>query len=67
MVLDQGKIRDLDQAALASNKSHLVLGSLYVQAGLLDDAEHEFRALIRENPDSTLAKKMLKQVRSLRP
>ena len=67
MILDQSKIKDLDQAAQASNKSHLVVGSLYVQAGLLDDAEREFRALIRENPDSPLAKKILKQVRSLRP
>lgn len=67
MVADQSKIKDLDQAAQASNKSHLVLGTLYVQAGLLDDAEREFRALIRENPDSPLAKKMLKQVRALRP
>jgi len=62
MVLDSGQDQDLDQAAQASNKSHLVLGSLYVPGGLLDDAAARVQGFDSREPESPLAKKMLKQV-----
>jgi hypothetical protein len=41
-----------------------VLGVLYAQAGLLDDAEREFSALLRANPKSEVARKLLSNVRA---
>jgi anti-sigma factor RsiW len=43
--------------------SHLLLGQLYAQAGLLDEAEREFRALQKANPTAALPKKLLAEVR----
>lgn len=46
--------------------SHLTLGVLYAQAGLLDDAERELQLLLRANPQSALAQKLLRGVRAKR-
>ena len=45
---------------------HLLLGSLYSQAGALDNAEVEFTELYRKNPQSIAARKLLSQVKILR-
>jgi len=65
-VLDAASVSELQQARRAYGSSHLVLGLLYARAGLLDEAEKEFRALQKANPDSALARRLLGQVRSLR-
>ena len=44
--------------------SHLVLGILYARAGLLEDAEREFRRLADANPRSQVARRLLRRVRS---
>lgn len=46
--------------------SHLTLGVLYARAGLLTEAEGEFRALLNDNPQSNVAKKLLSTVQSWR-
>jgi hypothetical protein len=46
--------------------SHLVLGILYAQSGLIDNAEQEFESLIRVNPKSNIAQKLLASLRSYR-
>jgi hypothetical protein len=56
----------LAEAKNASAGSHLTIGLLYAQAGLLDDAERELQALLRANPQSTLAQKLLRSVRAKR-
>ena len=66
-VLAQSKAEELNRAKKAYRNSHLILGSLYERAGLLDDAESEFRALVSANPRSTVARKLLQNVKSLRP
>lgn len=65
-VLDQGKANEIAQARRAYASSHLTLGLLYADAGLLREAEQEFRLLQRANPESEIARKMLAQVQSLR-
>lgn len=65
-ILDQRKANELVQAQKAYASSHLTLGLLYAQAGLLDEAEQEFRALQRANPDSALVRRLLSQVQKLR-
>src|SRR5262249_9918135 len=66
MVLNQAKANELANAQNSSAGSHLTLGILYGQAGLLDDAERELQSLLRANPQSTLAEKLLRRVRAMR-
>jgi hypothetical protein len=65
-ILDQSKANELARARRAYSSSHLTLGLLYADAGLLRGAEHEFRLLLRANPNSPLARTLLRQVQSLR-
>jgi len=62
-VIDQGKANELAKAKRAYSSSHLTLGLLYADAGLLREAEHEFRLLQKANPQSEIVKKLLRQVR----
>ena len=62
MVLNQTKAGELAHAKNASGNSHLTLGILYAQSGLLDDAEREFQTLLRANPKSKLVHKLLRIV-----
>ena len=65
-ILDQSKANELARAKRAHPSSHLTLGLLYAEAGLLKEAEQEFRLLLRANPNSTVARNLLRQVQSLR-
>ena len=65
-ILDQAKANELANARKAHASSHLTLGLLYADAGLLREAEQEFRLLQTANPNSDLARNLLRQVQSLR-
>jgi hypothetical protein len=65
-VLESSKAEALSRAKSSYPHSHLILGSLYKQAGLLDAADREFRELLAANPKSAIAQKLLEGVRSLR-
>ncbi|MCA1579296.1 MAG: hypothetical protein LC794_18260 [Acidobacteria bacterium] len=65
-VLDQAKANEITKARRAHSSSHLPLGLLYADAGLLREAEQEFRLLQRANPNSDLARNLLRQIQSLR-
>ena len=65
-VLDRAKADEIARAKRAYPSSHLTLGLLYAQAGLLKEAEQELRLLQRANPDSELARSLLRQVQALR-
>ena len=60
-VLEQTKYDELNRAKRAYD-SHLVFGTLYAQAGLFDEAEREFKALVAANPKSKLARRLLRSV-----
>lgn len=62
-VLDSQTATDLEKARTLTD-SHLVLGILYAQQGLRLDAERELEALARQNPQSSVAAKLLSDVRS---
>ncbi len=64
-VLELAKEQALEQAAKTYAGSHLTLGLLYAQDGALDDAEQEFTALLRANPDSPVVKALLDRLRAL--
>lgn len=65
-ILDRAKADELAKARGAYPSSHLTLGLLYARAGLLKEAEQEFRLLQRANPGSELARRLLRQVQALR-
>jgi len=51
-------------AARTQGGSHLVLGILYAEAGMLPEAEREFQALLQKNPNSSAVRSLLKKVQS---
>ena len=65
-VLDQAKANEIARAKRAYGSSHLMLGLLYAEAGLLREAEVELRLLRRANPDSEIAQKLLRKVQAMR-
>ena len=56
----------IDRARRSASNSHLVMGIVFAEAGLLDEAEREFRALSSQNPRSPIARALLAKVRSSR-
>jgi anti-sigma factor RsiW len=58
-LLGKDKIERLTSLKRRYPKSHLALAIAYTQEGLLDDAETELRALLKRNPKSEVAKKLL--------
>jgi hypothetical protein len=65
-IIDQSRANEIANARRAYASSHLTLGLLYADAGLLREAEQEFRLLQRANPNSDLVRSLLRQVQSLR-
>ena len=62
-VIEQSKANELAKAKRDFGSSHLTLGLLYADAGLLREAEHEFRLLQKANPQSEIVRKLLRQLR----
>ncbi|MGH9945390.1 MAG: tetratricopeptide repeat protein [Pyrinomonadaceae bacterium] len=65
-ILDGAKANELAKAKRAYPSSHLTLGLLYAEAGLLKEAEQELRLLQKANPDSEIARRLLRQVQAFR-
>jgi hypothetical protein len=65
-VLEQAKVNNLRRVRQDYGRCHLTMGVLYSREGLLEDAEREFRALLREKPRSSLARKLLREVLTAR-
>ncbi len=65
-IVDQAKANELAKARQVYPSSHLMLGLLYAEAGLLKEAEQELRLLQKANPDSEIARRLLTQVQALR-
>jgi hypothetical protein len=58
-VVEQTTIDEIGRLEKSGRRSHLVLGVLYAQAGLKQEASREFEMLVKQNPKSTLARKLL--------
>ena len=65
-ILDSITSAELERARKTYDNSHLLIGILYTQAGLLDDAEREFEVLAAANPKSAVARSLLRRVKGLR-
>lgn len=64
-VLGEDKVRHLNRLKTGS-QSHLALGLFYAREGMITEAEREFGILVKQNPDSDVAKKLLREVRAWR-
>jgi hypothetical protein len=62
-VMDKSALDEVTRLEQAGVRSHLARGVIYAGAGLLDEARAEFEALIKENPRSQLARKLLDSVK----
>jgi len=58
-VLDRSTFNEIEQARSAYSGSHLVLGTVYARAGLVDEARREFRSLLEANPESQVSRSIL--------
>lgn len=63
-VLEAEKLKEIAEVRRRRPTAHLTLGVLAARAGLLDEAEREFQELLKDNPQSNVAKKLLQTVRS---
>jgi hypothetical protein len=63
-ILSEDKVREWNR--LRSANSHLALGLFYAREGMIADAEREFGILLKANPDSAVAKKLLREVQGWR-
>ncbi len=64
-VLDEKGVGELNRLN-KSSKSHLALGVFYAQVGMVTEAEREFQMVVKENPRSAVALKLLRSVQSWR-
>jgi hypothetical protein len=62
-IVDKDQAAAIERARAMRQRSHLLLGTLYSEAGLLNDALAEFEILVKENPRSELPKKLAGSVR----
>ncbi|MBV9923526.1 MAG: zf-HC2 domain-containing protein [Acidobacteria bacterium] len=65
-ILSRSEEATLARAERDAAGSHLALGVLYTRAGLLAEAEAEFKALLRADPRSAAARKLLRDVQRMK-
>jgi len=65
-VLETSRDAELKHLKQSLPDYHLGLGVLYTQAGMLDEAEQEFHALLKEKPNSPAAAKLLQSVKAMK-
>ena len=64
-IISRKTYEQLERARQLYPGSPLTLGVLYAQAGFLEDAEAQFQALVKTNPRSSEARKLLADVRKM--
>lgn len=62
-VLEQARVEEIARGK-RETRSHLVMGLIYAETGLLNEAEQEFSELLRANPESPIARKLLQSVKA---
>ncbi len=63
-VLDQNAFGEIRRAEKFYAGNHLMLGLIYARHGLLDESEPHFQALLKQNPNSPLARQLLQTIRT---
>lgn len=62
-ILGEREAAELEATLARHPRSHLVRGTAYARAGLVADAEREFRALLSANPRSPAARRLLQNLK----
>lgn len=62
-IADEATLREIN-ALQKDNRSHLALGILYARAGMIAEAERELQILVKQNPTSSVAQKLLCSIQS---
>jgi len=65
-VIDQSSLQEIQLVRKSQPTSHLMLGIVYAESGLLDESEREFQRLLTANPESPVAQSLVRDVKSLR-
>jgi hypothetical protein len=65
-VVDAVHANEIQQARRTAGNSHLLMGIVYANAGMVAEAQREFQALLQKNPNSEIAKKLIAKVRTPR-
>lgn len=65
-IIEPERAERVKRLAARHSRSPLTLGVLFAQEGLIDDAERQFELLVKKNPRSEVARKLLQSVRGLR-
>src|SRR5262249_52505475 len=61
-IIDAARAEELAQVRRGNAGEDMVLGLTYANAGLLDESEQELRKLVAANPESAVAKSLLRSV-----
>jgi hypothetical protein len=65
-ILSTEQAREIRRTREEWGDSHLLMGLIYAKAGLIAEAEREFRELASANPDSVTARNLLNSVQAKR-
>ncbi len=65
-IIEQRNAEELARLRRSAAGSHLLLGIMYAKAGLLYESERELQKLVGANPKSSVARNLLRSVKSLR-
>lgn len=65
-VLEADQMKELNETSRTYSNFHMLMGILYSKLGVLDQAESEFKELLKANPDSAEARGLLNSVEALR-
>jgi len=65
-IVEPGKMQEIQLARKSDAKSYLVLGVVYAEAGMIEESERAFQKLLNANPNSPVARSLLRSVKALR-
>ena len=63
-IVDAATAAEIQTARRTAGNSHLLMGIVYANAGMVPEAEREFQALLQRNPNSGIARKLFAKVRN---
>jgi len=66
LIADSSHFAEIERARRSAGNSHLILGIVYANAGLLDEAQREFQTLLNSNQNSDITRKLLAKVKAAR-
>jgi len=65
-ILDQRKVNEIALFQQNHRESHVVLGILYGQAGLLEKGEYELEQVPKGDPNYEIAQNLLESIKDIR-